>query len=75
MISANGLVTELNRLGVPFLTGGEPGRAAASLSPEELVVGLTTQPDARLRLALIPLLLVHPELVAVVSAVLPRLSP
>lgn len=75
MISAAGLVTELTRLSVPFLTGGEPAGTTASLSPEELVAGLITQTEARLRLALIPLLLVHPELAAVVSDVLPRLSP
>jgi hypothetical protein len=75
MIAADQLVTELNRLGVHFVTGGEPEGTVPALSPEELVVGLTTQAEARLRLALIPLLLVHPELAAVVSDILPQLSP
>lgn len=71
--SADRLVTELNRLGVHFVTGGEPEWSVPPLSPEELLTGLVSQSEARLRLALIPLLLTHPELATVVPEALARL--
>jgi hypothetical protein len=71
---ADRLVTELNRLGVHFLTGGEQGWAGSPLSPTELLASLAVQSEARLRLALIPLLLVHPELTAAVPEALTQLS-
>ena len=74
MESANRLVTELNRLGVHFVTGGEPEQVVPSLPSAKLLAGLTTQSEARLRLALIPLLLVHPELTTAVPEALARLS-
>jgi hypothetical protein len=61
--SADRLVTELNRLGVHFVTGGELEWSAPSLPPAELLAGLASQSEARLRLALIPLFLVHPRIV------------
>lgn len=72
--SADRLVTELNRLGVHFVTGGEPEGLVLPLSPVELLAGLTAQPEARLRLALIPLLLVHSELATAVPEALARLA-
>ena len=71
---ADRLVTELNRLGVHFVTGGEPEGLVLPLSPVELLAGLTAQSEARLSLALIPLLLVHPELAAAVPEALIRLA-
>jgi hypothetical protein len=57
----NHLAHELDRLGVPFIrTGAEPA-SPASLPPASLLAGLAASDEARLRLALIPLLLVHPE--------------
>lgn len=72
--SADRLVTELNRLGVHFVTGGELEQSAPSLSPAELLAGLASQSEARLRLALIPLLLVHPELATAVFGALAQLT-
>lgn len=72
--SADRLVTELNRLGVHFVTGGEPEQAVPPLPPAELLASLAAQSEARLRLALIPLLLVHPELTTAVPEALDRLS-
>jgi hypothetical protein len=43
------------------------------LSPVELLAGLASQSEARLRLALIPLLLVHPELAKTIPEALARL--
>lgn len=74
MGSADRLVAELNRLGVHFVTGGEAERSAPSLSPVELLASLAAQSEARLRLALIPLLLVHPELATAVPEALARLA-
>lgn len=56
------LVGVLNMLGVPFLVG--PKHSSFSPPPEALLVMLANQPEARLRLAIIPLLLVHPEFAA-----------
>jgi hypothetical protein len=74
MWSADQLVTELNRLGVHFVTGGELEWSAPALPSSELLAGLVTQSEARLRLALIPLLLVHPELATTLPEALTRLS-
>jgi hypothetical protein len=74
MWSADQLVTELNRLGVHFVTGGELEWSTPALPSSELLAGLVTQSEARLRLALIPLLLVHPELATTLPEALARLS-
>jgi hypothetical protein len=74
MRSTGRLVTELNRLGVHFVTGGEPEPSDPPLSPVELLADLARQSEARLRLALIPLLLVHPELATAMPEALIRLS-
>jgi hypothetical protein len=52
------LVGVLDALDVPFLAGGVP---SATVSPAELLKGLANAPEARLRAAIIPLLLRHPE--------------
>ncbi len=52
------LVGALDALDVPFLAGGAP---IAQLSPIELLQGLAGAPEARLRSAIIPLVLRHPE--------------
>lgn len=53
------LVDALNTLGVRFLRGGNG--TSTTLAPAALLAALTGSPEARLRLALIPLLLTHPE--------------
>lgn len=53
------LVAELNALGVHFLTGGDGERLTPSATPSELLVGLAQSLDARVRSAIIPLLLIH----------------
>ena len=54
------LVSTLNVLSVPFVNGGSCN--AALLTPVELIAGLSMQDNARMRLALIPLLLSRPDL-------------
>lgn len=53
------LVSELNTLGVHFLNGGD-GRRQPRLPQTALLTGLAASSDARVQLALIPLLLVQP---------------
>ncbi len=60
--SADELVAELNALGLHFVTGGEAITPARSLQPAELFAALAQQSDARLRLAIVALLLYRPEL-------------
>jgi len=61
MIEPKQLIDNLNRIGVHFLVGeGYPG-LAEPLTPAELLAGLAAQSDARMRLALIAVLLQRPE--------------
>ena len=61
MISPDELVAELNALGVRLLTGGSTPRRTRTLPPADLLAALASNSEARLRLALIPLLLVRAE--------------
>lgn len=58
------LVDALDTLGVCFLRGGSG--ATRNFAPAVLMAALATSPEARLRMALIPLLLAHPEFAAAV---------
>ena len=62
LLTANELVGALDALDVHFLTGGEVSPRVHSLTPADLLAQLAAQSDARLRLAIIPLLLRRPEL-------------
>ncbi len=53
------LIDALDTLGVRFLSGGTGHRR--TFSPAILLSALAADPEARLRMALIPLLLAHPE--------------
>lgn len=53
------LIDALDTLGVLFLRGGSG--IPKTLAPDALMAALATSPEARLRVALIPLLLAHPE--------------
>ena len=55
------LAAELARLGLPFVTATAEDRLPVPLSPESLIAALAGSKEARLRLALIPLFVVHPE--------------
>lgn len=59
--SEDELVGALDALEVPFLMGGIQDKVAQALSPVELLQGLASSSDARVRSAIIPLLLRHPE--------------
>jgi len=74
MQPANQLVTELNVRGIHFLTGGDTRGVEPNLSPTELLAGLVEQPEARLRLAVIPLLLCRSSFASVVPDVLHQVN-
>jgi hypothetical protein len=61
MPTSDELVGALDALDVPFLVGGIQDEAARALTPAELMEGLAQSPEARVRSAIIPLLLRHPE--------------
>ena len=65
-LPAEQLIGALNALDVHFLAGGESADPTVALPPARLLAGLAEQRDARLRLAIIPLLLCRPELARVV---------
>ncbi|MBI4673986.1 MAG: hypothetical protein HY741_20255 [Chloroflexi bacterium] len=60
-VTEDELVGALDALDVPFLTGGAQNASATALTADELLAGLARSSDARVRSALIPLLLRHPE--------------
>ena len=64
------LVNILNFLDVPFLAGGTSGGQARDIIPSSVLARLAASPEARLRLALIPLLLRHPQFAAQASSAL-----
>jgi hypothetical protein len=63
------LVGALDALDVPFLMGGVQNETALTLSPATLFAGLAQAPEARVRSAIIPLLLRHPEFAPVLQLV------
>lgn len=66
------LVDALNTLGVIFLRGGDG--VPVTIAPDTFIAALAASPEARLRMALIPLLLTHPEFAADVDEALQSLS-
>ncbi len=74
-LRVNQLVDELNHLGIPFLQRGTARLITKPLEPAILVMQLATSDEARLRLALIPLLLRHPAFAADVLGVVAQLPP
>jgi len=67
------LVDALDTLGVRFLRGGSGATARAE--PAALLAGLAASAEARLRLALIPLLLARPEFAHDAGSALQQMSP
>jgi len=71
--SADELISTWNALGVHFLVGGESPPEAV-LPPARLLAALAEQEDARLRLAIVPLLLYRPALACTVPETLSLLA-
>lgn len=74
-ITDDHLAHELHRLGVPFVRTEADNTPPAPIPPEDLLLGLATSDEARLRLALIPLLLVHPDYAVHAPHVATQLAP
>ena len=68
------LVAELNLLGVHYLSRQSPYQATQVRPPEMLLADLVRQPHARVRAAVIAVLLAHPEYAEIVPAALKQLS-
>lgn len=69
------LAVALAALDVPFIAGGSHQPVAAFPQPATLLASLAASDEARLRLALIPLLLRHPEYARQATAALRLLPP
>lgn len=68
------LVAELELLNVRYLSRTTPERADGVRSPDVLLADLVRQPSARVRAAVIAVLLAHPEYAGAVPAALERLD-
>ncbi len=69
------LVAELGLLGIRYLSRQSSYQASQVRSPERLLADLVRQPHARVRTAVIALLLSHPEYAEAVPAALRQLGP
>lgn len=63
------LAAELDRLGLRFVTSSAEDAPPFALSTEDLIAALASSKEARLRMALIPLFIAHPEYSRFVSQV------
>jgi hypothetical protein len=73
-ITADELVGALDALGVSFLSGGVQTPRALALLGAELLLGLARDPDERVRLSVISLLLVRPGFTEVIPGVAEQLD-
>ena len=69
-LSGDLLAADLNRLGVPYVRGAG---GSAPAEPTSLLAGLAASSEARLRLAIIPLLLWRPRLASAAQEAMERL--
>lgn len=74
MLAADHLVSELHRRGIHYIAGHGEADLFAPLSPAALQAGLAAQPDARLRAALIAVLLQRPDWAPLAPTVFTRLA-
>jgi len=74
MLAADALTAELAAHGLHFVIGTEPAPVTPRLTPAELLAALAQQRDARLRAALIALLLDQPALADAAPAALALLD-
>ena len=74
LLSAEELTSELRAHGLQFLVGRQPAPLTRRLSSAQLLASLARQEDARLRAALIALLLANPALASAVPEALSQLG-
>ena len=73
--SEDQIITELEGLGVGYLSRQDESGAVKVRAPQDLLAELVRQPSSRVRAALIALLLARPDYAAHVPAALARLTP
>jgi hypothetical protein len=69
------LVAKLREAGITYLAPSDAKATVPIPSDEELLLALLEQPDGRLRLALIPLLIRHPALAGCVQSLVNQIDP
>lgn len=74
MLSPEILTAALNSQGLHFVIGDTSPEISQPITPAELLAGLAEQSDARLRLAIVALLLFRPRLSAAIPVALELLS-
>lgn len=74
-ITSADLARALDILDVPFIAGGSDSTTLQIPQPAVLMASLAASDEARLRLALIPLLLRHPEFALQARAALRQMTP
>lgn len=74
-ITGDQLANALNVLGIRFIMGGQGKDEALSRQPARLLAALAQSGEARLRLALIPLFLEHPEFALHAQVAATQLEP
>jgi hypothetical protein len=72
--SGAALAWQLERLGLPLVSVGAEDAPPSTLSTEALIAALAGSEEARLRMALIPLFIAHPEYARYVPLVGQRLA-
>lgn len=75
LISPDELAWSLEVLDVPFIAGASPSPGFQTPPPAVVMSSLASSDEARLRLALIPLLLLHPEYSLHAVSALQSMSP
>jgi hypothetical protein len=75
MATGDQLANALHALGVNFLIGGKSSDNSLYSQPARLIADLAQSDEARLRLALIPLFLEHPEYASYVGTASKKLVP
>ena len=73
-MDTNQLIADLRLLGISTLIPTEPTEPNPNVEPAHLIRGLAEASETRLRLALIPVFLRHPELASLVQPLLSELS-
>jgi hypothetical protein len=73
-ITGNQLANALHVLNIKFIFGGDSNDASLHKTPMRLIAALAESDEARLRLALIPLFLQHPEFAGHVCAAAKELN-
>lgn len=69
------LVAKLRELGIAYLAPSDAVATAPIPSDEALLLALLEQSDARLRLAMVPLFIRHPELAVCVQSLIDHIDP